>query len=77
MNTQTYRVQAEDVVQRADAYLARASGLTRSRIANLMEQGHVLREGKAARPGERVRAGECFTVQIPPVQAPSPTTAIT
>ncbi len=69
MNTQTYRVQAEDVGQRADAYLARASGLTRSRIANLMEQGHVLREGKAAKPGERVRAGECFTVQIPPVQA--------
>lgn len=68
MSAQEYHVQAQEAGQRADAYLAKVSGLTRSRVANLMEQGCIQRQGKAAKPGERVKEGDCFTVHIPQAQ---------
>ena len=50
-------VTAEQQGIRTDLFLAQASGLTRSRVAALIEQGYVQCEGKPARAKEKVRVG--------------------
>lgn len=58
-------VTAEQQGVRTDLFLAQASGLTRSRVAALIEQGYVQCEGKPARAKEKVRAGARFTLIVP------------
>lgn len=59
---------AEQQGMRADLFLAQASGLTRSRVANLMEQGHVQCQGRPVRAKDKVKAGMQFTLTMPAVQ---------
>lgn len=62
-----YRVEADEDGQRADAWLAQRSGLSRSRAAQLIEQGLVLRNSAAeTRVSRKVREGEEWEVTVPP-----------
>lgn len=52
--------------QRVDAFLAAATGLSRNRIAGLIDAGHVRGStGPLTRSSHRVRAGEHFAVHVP------------
>ncbi len=69
MNTvQTYEADG----RRLDVLLSEMSGLSRSRIANLMEEGNVTVDGAAAtKPGMKAKPGQAITLTIP---APKPAT---
>jgi 23S rRNA pseudouridine1911/1915/1917 synthase len=60
----------DDVDDRLDAYLADRFRLSRSRVAELIEQGLVTVDGAAARKSRRLRRGESVEVQIPPLPLP-------
>jgi len=53
---------------RADAALARLTGLSRSAIERLLEGGQIFRSGsgKSTSKKDKVRAGDSFTVVLPP-----------
>ena len=55
--------------ERLDAALARLFGLSRSAAADLITEGGVLVEGKAAIKSDRVMAGAELTVTLPPPPA--------
>ncbi len=56
--------------RRLDVLLSEMSGLTRSRIANLVEEGCVTVDGAAVtKPGMKARAGQTIALRIP---APKP-----
>ncbi len=57
-----------DVGKRADAYLAEKTGLTRSTVARLMESGSITLNGKAVAKNYKLRAGDCFEVELPEPQ---------
>ena len=58
-----------DGENRLDTLLSDASGLTRSRIAQLIKDGQVLLEGKpAAKPGLKPKVGETIVLTVPPVK---------
>ncbi|XXF80985.1 RluA family pseudouridine synthase [Myxococcaceae bacterium GXIMD 01537] len=53
--------------ERLDQHLARAfPDLTRSRIKGLMEDGHVLVDGKPAKASARLKGGELLSLTVPP-----------
>jgi 23S rRNA pseudouridine1911/1915/1917 synthase len=58
------------VGERLDAALARLFGLSRSRAAGLVEQGHVLVDGATAAKSDRVRPGSWLDVELPPPPGP-------
>lgn len=56
--------------RRLDVFLSEQSGLTRSRVATLMEEGHVTVDGQAVtKAGLKARAGQRVTLTVP---APKP-----
>jgi 23S rRNA pseudouridine1911/1915/1917 synthase len=60
-------VPSEEAGTRLDTYLARAvPDLSRSRAERLIEEGHVLVDGRPARPATRVQAGSRVIVELPP-----------
>ena len=55
--------------ERLDAYLARTvEGLTRSAAQRLIEEGCVLRNGKAAKKNDKLNTGDAVEVTIPEVK---------
>ncbi len=57
--------------ERLDSFLARQhSGLSRSRIQRLIEDGHVTIDGRSAKASLKVLAGQNVVLEVPP---PSPT----
>jgi 23S rRNA pseudouridine1911/1915/1917 synthase len=58
--------------ERLDAALARMTGLSRSRAAELIGDGKVLLDGRPAAKSDRVLAGDELEVTLPPPQAPEP-----
>ena len=58
-------VDATDAGRRLDVFLARASGLSRARVQDLIEQGHVLVGGHPQKPRHALRVGECVSVAVP------------
>lgn len=63
-------VPPEDAGMRIDAWLAAQTALdmTRSAVQHLLEDGHVLRSGKALKKRDQVRAGDCIAVTVPAPQ---------
>ena len=57
-----------EIPGRLDVYLARQSGLTRSRIAGLMETGHITLEGQPVKAKDKVCAGGEYRIDLPDVQ---------
>lgn len=57
--------------ERLDLFLSCSLGLARSFVQKLIKEGHVFpeREGKKIKPGLRVRQGQAFRVEIPPLRA--------
>jgi 23S rRNA pseudouridine1911/1915/1917 synthase len=51
--------------ERLDSALSRLFGLSRSRAADLVEQGHVLVDGAGAAKSDRVKAGAWLDVELP------------
>ncbi|MRI89795.1 RluA family pseudouridine synthase [Aggregicoccus sp. 17bor-14] len=59
--------------ERVDQYLARAlPELTRSRLAALIEAGHVQVDGRQVKPAARLRGGELLRVSVPAPVAAKP-----
>ncbi len=56
--------------ERVDAGLARMFGISRSKAAQLILEGHVLVEGVPPNKSERLLAGDRLVVAIPPVADP-------
>jgi 23S rRNA pseudouridine1911/1915/1917 synthase len=56
--------------ERLDAALARLFGLSRTRAATLISDGHVHVDGQAAGKSDRVRAGSMLDVTLPAVTDP-------
>jgi len=60
---------------RADVVLAGVLGMSRSRVARLLRDGHVRRDGRVLRPSDTVSAGDVVEVEGPPedtTSAPPP-----
>ena len=51
--------------ERVDAACARMTGLSRSRVAELLTRGAVLLDGRAVQKSERVLAGQMLEVEVP------------
>ena len=69
MNRQQYV--AEESL-RVDVFLSEKSGLTRSAVKKLTEEGHVFVAGKPVKAGALLKAGEVVTIEIPdpkPIEA--------
>ena len=63
----TFEVAAEHDGERLDAFLTSVlAGHSRAQIQKLIKDGHVSGTGKAIRASTAVRAGQTFTVDIPP-----------
>lgn len=58
-------VDAADVGRRLDVFLARASGLSRARVQELIERGAVLVEGHPQKPRHALRIRERVTLTVP------------
>lgn len=72
MNTvRTLRLTATGTGERLDRYIARATGLTRSHVHTLIEQRHVLVNGKPSKPSHINKSGDEIVVHVPPIE-PSP-----
>ncbi len=56
--------------ERLDAALARMFGLSRTKAAELVADGHVLVDGAPAAKSDRVRASSWLDVELPPPPAP-------
>jgi len=64
------RIEAAGDGRRLDVLLSEISGLTRSRIATLMEDGNVTVDGKAVtKAGQKTKAGQAIVLTVP---APKP-----
>lgn len=62
-----FTVPAESAGTRADAFLAAASGLSRSRVQSLIEEGRVTRpDGSVPDAKRKVAAGDVFTLRDKP-----------
>ncbi len=72
--TTTYDIGTETREARLDQFLARQdTGLTRSRLRQLIENGDVLVNGSLAKPACRIRPGDRVLVSVPP---PRPSVAV-
>ena len=57
---------------RIDVYLARCdSGLSRSRVQKLIEDGQVTVDGRPVKPSAKLKGGERIRVEVPPPADPS------
>jgi len=56
--------------ERLDAALARMFGLSRTKAADLIADGHVVVDGATAAKSDRIRAGSWLDVELPPPPAP-------
>lgn len=65
MNPEQFRC-AEGLEDRLDKFLARELNMTRSRVKKLIQEGHVLLNGKPARPSAWVEAADLVQVYLPP-----------
>lgn len=65
-------VEAQDVGQRLDQFLAHKLGVSRSSVQRLIRQGNVVMEGKPSVAHDRVQLHDQMTVIVPPA-APTPT----
>ena len=65
---------AEDAGERLDRFLARRlSGLSRSRLKQLIETGRVSESGATlSDPSQKVKAGQVFRLELPPVAPATP-----
>ena len=65
---------AEDAGERLDRFLARRlSGLSRSRLKQLIETGRVSESGATlSDPSQKVKAGQVFQLDLPPVARATP-----
>jgi 23S rRNA pseudouridine1911/1915/1917 synthase len=65
---------AEDAGERLDRFLARRlSGLSRSRLKQLIETGRVSESGATlSDPSQKVKAGQVFRLDLPPVAPATP-----
>lgn len=61
-----YQVEPADAGGRLDAFLARASGLSRARIQRLIADGHVLLDGHPAKPSAPLSPGQRLRLVVPP-----------
>ena len=57
-----------DDADRLDMFLARhvGLGLTRSQVARLVNEGHILLNGAVPKASRRLRSGDCISVTVPP-----------
>ncbi len=63
--------------ERVDAALARLLGLSRSRVEDLVAEGHVRVDGRTARKSDRLPGGSLIEVEIPtPQSRPAPVTGM-
>ncbi len=58
---------------RADVFAAQVTGLSRSAVARLMEEGHILRSGKPVTKNVKLCVGDQLIVELP---EPEPTEAL-
>jgi 23S rRNA pseudouridine1911/1915/1917 synthase len=66
----TVRVE-DDVAERLDVHLAAQLDLSRTRVTQLIEAGHVLVNGERPKKRETLRAGDTIAVRVPePEQSP-------
>lgn len=57
---------------RLDRFLSlQKTGLSRSRLHTLIDEGRVTRNGQPARPAQRVKAGDRIILTLPPARAPN------
>lgn len=61
-----FKAKEADASLRADSFLARESGLTRSAVIRLMEEGRVTLGGMPVRKNHRVSPEEVFVILLPP-----------
>ena len=63
-------VPAEDTGKRLDAWLAAqpALAMTRSAVQQLLEQGQITRNGKAAKKNDKLQSGDEIRVAVPEPQ---------
>jgi 23S rRNA pseudouridine1911/1915/1917 synthase len=66
---QTFEVSPQEAGHRLDQFLAQASGLSRSTVYRLIDEGRVRLQGRPPKASYRVRAKDRITVSLPP---PSP-----
>jgi 23S rRNA pseudouridine1911/1915/1917 synthase len=52
--------------RRLDVFVSEVSGLSRARVQRLIEEGHVLVDGRAQKARHRVDAGESIQLHLPP-----------
>ena len=73
MSADTYQVSAERAGTRADVLAAEVTGLSRSAVARLMEEGNITLEGKVLSKNTKLCAGDVLIVDLP---EPEPTEAL-
>ena len=67
MDDSLLSIQAKESGERIDALLARTvEDLTRSAAQHLLEEGFVTLDGAPVKKNYKVRAGDCFEVELPP-----------
>lgn len=63
------RVGEEDADERIDRFIASAlPELSRTRVAQLLDEGHVLRNGRPPRKSQRTEVGDRIEITIPPTR---------
>ncbi len=71
MDERLFQISNEDAGQRLDVFLSgKLNDFTRSRIQNLIENGHVLVQGAPAAKNYRLRPGDTVCASIPPPVEP-------
>ena len=62
-------IKAKEIGQRVDSLLAEAiEGMSRAAAQRLLENGAVTLRGRAVKKNHKTQAGDCFSVELPPVQ---------
>lgn len=71
MNERLFQIAEADAGERIDRLLSeKLDGFTRSRIQNLVEDGHVLVQGSPVAKNYRLRRGDVVCVTVPPLVEP-------
>ena len=65
MTTDTWKIPDEAVGERLDRFAAQMSGLTRSAVQSLADDGAVTVNGKKAPKNYRLRSGDEVAVAVP------------
>jgi 23S rRNA pseudouridine1911/1915/1917 synthase len=66
-------VRAEDAGQRIDSLAAHYTGMSRSRAARHVEEGHVLVNGRSVKPSVKLRLGDAVSINLPEPSQPDDT----